>query len=224
MSEIKNEVIETNVNLYDVKNAPLKYRDEFSTNPLVILLDVFLFYFLIYITVLWDKKTDEKYTLQIFSVGLILFVIYSVFIIYKNMDYVDKKKYDKLVSNLDNSIDEKIKSNYNKEVDEIINDKVGYRERKLKFIEECSKPINKQKDVLIGILATVSGTIFLATLKIIVENWNKVDISSGITYLSGVYLVVLIILLSTHLVLSLSNLKLRILYKRALSQIKLNTI
>lgn len=189
-----------------------------------ILLDIFLFYILLYLTVLWDKKADEKYTLQIFSVGLILFSVYSVFVIYKNIEYVDKKQYDELVSDLDNSIEEKIKSNYSKEADKIINDKVGYRERKLKFIEECSKPINKQKDVLIGILATVSGTIFLATLKIIVENWNKINIDSGINYLAGVYLVVLIILVSIHLVLCLSNLKLRILYKRALSQIKLNTI
>lgn len=112
-----------------------------------------MFYILFCLNVFLDIKTDKKYTFLFFLSGLILFSVYSVFVIYKDINCVDQKQYNDLVEELDKSIENKIKDNYNEDVDKEINDKIGYRERKLNFIKEFLNPINKQEDVLTGIIA-----------------------------------------------------------------------
>lgn len=218
MSDIN--VDKDKIELYDVKNASLKFRDKFSVNPLYFILDFFMFLLFLRLSVVVDYLFNEKYTLQIFSIALLLFVIYSSFIIYKNINDIDNTEYEKLVKSLDYAIEEKIKSNCDKDLEGNPN----HRKRKLEFIEECSTPVSKQKDVLLGILSTMTATIILATLKMFIKNWNQLNIETGINYLAGLYLIVFIILLSMHLILSLTNFKLRILHKKALAELKLDTI
>lgn len=212
------------INLYNVKNTSINYRDKFSANPIIIILDIFIFYILLYITILVDSKTDEKFTLQIFSVGLLLFIAYAFFTIYNSAKCINEKDYKNLVENLNASIDKKINENYSDNLNGDINDLVNFRERKLKFIDECAQPVNKSKDIFTGILATSLGTILLATLKLLLNKWHVIDIRSGIDFLSGIYLVTLLLLVSVHIILSLSDVKFKLLYQRALSEIKLDTI
>lgn len=208
------------IEIYDVKNASLKFRDVFSISPLYLLLDFIIFFLILGVSDKIDFILDEKYTFQVFSIALLFFVAYSIFIVWKNINDVNKEKYKNLVNDLDCAIDYKIKSNY----DDSSIDKINYRERKLMFIDECSEPISKQRDFLIGIIATISATSILATLKMLISNWNTINISMGVNYLVGLYLIDFIILISGHLILCLTNLKLRILIKRALNEIKLSTI
>lgn len=223
-SDSLSVVNEDLINLYNVKNTSLNYRDEFSANPLLILLDVIVFYILLYITLLEDSKTNEKFTLQIFSITLLIFIVYAFFSIYKSATYVNEKDYKNLVGNLNTSINIKINENYSGNLNVHINDLLNFRERKLKFIDECAQPVSKSKDILIGILATLLGSILLATLKLLLNKWNVIEIKSGINFLAGIYLITLLLLVSAHLILSLSNIKFKLLYQRALSEIKLDTI
>lgn len=149
---------------------------------------------------------------------------YLQFIIYKSATYVNEKDYKNLVGNLNTSINIKVNENYSGNLNVHINDLLNFRERKLKFIDECAQPVSKSKDILIGILATLLVSILLATLKLLLNKWNVIEIKSGINFLAGIYLITLLLLVSAHLILSLSNIKFKLLYQRALSEIKLDTI